>query len=75
VRGVQGVRARGGARCTLTPPDPQLKGAWYPGGFNPCAYQADNRFQNVPFKCNLRRYTVVYDVERQYGSKAGLYSR
>jgi hypothetical protein len=20
---------------TLTPPDPQLKGAWYPGGFNP----------------------------------------
>ena len=19
---------------TLTPPDPQLKGAWYPGGFN-----------------------------------------
>jgi hypothetical protein len=23
-------------RCTLTPPDPQLKGAWYPGGFKPC---------------------------------------
>jgi hypothetical protein len=23
----------------LTPPDPQLKGAWYPGGFNPCTYQ------------------------------------
>jgi hypothetical protein len=22
-------------RCALTPPDPQLKGAWYPGGFNP----------------------------------------
>jgi hypothetical protein len=23
-----------GGRCALTPPDPQLKGAWYPGGFN-----------------------------------------
>jgi hypothetical protein len=22
-------------RCTLSPPDPQLKGAWYPGGFQP----------------------------------------
>jgi hypothetical protein len=28
------LRAKVG-RCTLTPPDPQLKGAWYPGGFNP----------------------------------------
>jgi hypothetical protein len=26
-------------RCTLTPPDPQLKGAWYPGGFKPRTYQ------------------------------------
>ena len=26
-------------RCKLTPPDPQLKGAWYPGGFNPCTDQ------------------------------------
>jgi hypothetical protein len=34
----------------LTPPDPQLKGAWYPGGFNPGTYQVKNRFQNVPFK-------------------------
>jgi hypothetical protein len=39
--------------CTLTPPDPQLKGAWYPGGFNPCTYQVKNRFQNVPFKIQL----------------------
>ena len=31
-------------RCTLTFPDPQLKGAWYPGGFNPCTYRI------VPFK-------------------------
>jgi adenylate kinase len=27
--------AGGRGRCTLTPPDPYLKGAWYPGGFNP----------------------------------------
>ena len=26
---------RWGSRCALTPPDPQLKGAQYPGGFNP----------------------------------------
>jgi hypothetical protein len=31
----------------LTPPDPQLKGAWYPGGFNPCTYQVKNRFQSL----------------------------
>jgi hypothetical protein len=37
-------------RCTLTRPDPQLKGAWYPRGFNPCACQVKNRFQNVPFE-------------------------
>jgi hypothetical protein len=45
-------------RCTLTPPDPYLKGAWYPGGFKPCTYQVKNRFQifPAPFKCNLRRY-------------------
>jgi hypothetical protein len=43
----------------LTPPDPQLKGAWYPGGFNPCAYHVENRFQNVPFKMQLlRRYVA-----------------
>jgi hypothetical protein len=42
-------------RRTLTPPDPQLKGAWYPGGFNPCTYQVKNRFQNVLFKFNLHR--------------------
>jgi hypothetical protein len=28
-------KAATAGRCTLTPPDPQLKGAWYPGGFNP----------------------------------------
>jgi hypothetical protein len=43
-------------RCTLTPTDPQLKGAWYPGGFNPRTYQVKPRFQNVPFKFNLYRY-------------------
>jgi hypothetical protein len=48
--------SRWGGRCTLTPPDPQLKGAWFPGGFNPCVYRVRTRFQNVAFKCNLRRY-------------------
>ena len=42
----------------MTPPDPSLKGAWYPGGFNPCADQVKNRFQNVPFKCDVRRYAA-----------------
>jgi hypothetical protein len=27
--------AAAAGRRTLTPPDPQLKGAWYSGGFNP----------------------------------------
>jgi hypothetical protein len=46
-----------GRRCTLAPPDPQLKGAWYPGGFNPRTYQVKNRFQTLRTKCNLHRYT------------------
>jgi hypothetical protein len=46
-------------RCTLIPPDPQLKGAWYPGGFNPRTYRVKNRFQNVPFKRNLHHYAAV----------------
>ena len=35
-------------RRTLTPPDPQLKGAWSSKGFNPCTYQVKNRLQTVP---------------------------
>ena len=42
----------------MTPPDPQLKGAWYPGGFNPRTYRVKTRFQNVPVKCGLRRYVA-----------------
>jgi hypothetical protein len=34
-------------QCALTPPDPQLKGAWYPGGFKPCTYQVKTQFQNL----------------------------
>jgi hypothetical protein len=53
---VHGRHPRRGPRCTtLTPPDPQLKGAWNPGsfnGFNPYNYHVINRFQNVRFKCN-----------------------
>jgi hypothetical protein len=47
-----------GAVCALSPPDPQLKGAWYPGGFNPCPDRVKTRFQDVPFKTqrNVRRY-------------------
>jgi hypothetical protein len=40
-------------RCTLTPPDPQLKGAW----FQTLTLEYQSWFQNVPFKFNLRRYT------------------
>jgi hypothetical protein len=43
-------------RRALTSPDPQLKGAWYPGGFNPCTYQVKTRFQNVPFKRSSHCY-------------------
>jgi hypothetical protein len=55
---------RGGGRCTLTPPDPQLKGAWYPGGFNPCTYCVRNRFQSLPFTVNLHRYSEARGDER-----------
>jgi hypothetical protein len=51
-------------RCTLTPPDPQLKGARYPGGFNPCTYQVKKRFQNLLSMRNLHRYVVVCAVLR-----------
>jgi hypothetical protein len=49
-------------RCPLTPPDPYLKmkGAWYPGGFNPCTYQVNNRFQSFAFQMQLARYVVGY---------------
>jgi hypothetical protein len=48
-------------RRTLTPPDPQLKSAWYPGGFNPCTYQVKTRFPKCAFqkKCNVHRYVEV----------------
>jgi hypothetical protein len=52
----------------LTPPDPQLKGAWYPGGFNPCTYQVKSRFQTLLSKCNLHRYTAV-TYEHDYRGK------
>ena len=28
----------------------------------PIAYQVKNRFQSLPFKCNLQRYSAVGDV-------------
>jgi hypothetical protein len=30
-----GAHSVGRSECTLTPPDTQLKGTWYPGGFKP----------------------------------------
>ena len=36
-------------RRTLTPPDPQLKGARCPGGFNPCAYQVKKLVSKFAF--------------------------
>jgi hypothetical protein len=44
---------QGGAVHTLTPPDPQLKGARYPGGFNPCAYEVKTWFQSLLFRMQL----------------------
>jgi hypothetical protein len=38
---------------TLTPPDPQLKGAWYPGGFNPCDYQVKKLVSKFAFQMQL----------------------
>jgi hypothetical protein len=55
----------------LTPPDPQLKGAWYPAGFNPCTYQVKTRFQNSPFKCDVHRYDVV-DLVFKAGGASGV---
>jgi hypothetical protein len=46
----------------VTPPDSQMKGGWYPGGFNPCAYQVKTGFKTCRFKCNLRRYSADYIV-------------
>jgi hypothetical protein len=47
----------GGPRCTLTPPDPQLKGAWYPGGFNPCTYQVKKPVSKLCLSnATVRRY-------------------
>jgi hypothetical protein len=51
--------AVGPPRCTLTPPDPQQKGAWYPGGFNPRTYQVKNPVSKCAFQVhNLHRYTA-----------------
>jgi hypothetical protein len=56
---------------TLTPPDPYLKGARYPGGFNPCAYRVETRFQNVPFKwVNSLRYASVMGLFGSSSSSA-----
>jgi hypothetical protein len=60
----------------LTPPDPQLKGAWYPGGFNPRTYQVKTRFQSLLSKCNLCCYGVGFtDAGMEPGNDANKYGR
>jgi hypothetical protein len=46
-------------RCTLTPPDPQLKGAW----FQPLPLNINPGFKMCLSKCNLRHYNKVGGVE------------
>jgi hypothetical protein len=47
----------------LTPPDPWLKGAWYPGGFNPCTYQVKKPVSRFAFQVNnLRRYREAMEA-------------
>jgi hypothetical protein len=55
---------------TLTPPDPQLKGARCPGGFNPRAYQARNPVSKFAFKWgSLRRYDAGSNCRSCWGDK------
>jgi hypothetical protein len=50
---------------TLTPPDPQLKGARCPGGFNPRAFHAKTRFQSLGFQNAACR--CCYSLEQKPG--------
>jgi hypothetical protein len=44
---------------TLTPPDPQLKGAWFQTLHTS---SEKNRFQSLPFKFNLHRYSEAHKL-------------
>ena len=53
-------RGRGAAVCALTPPDPQLKGVWYPGGFKSLSLNINPGFKTCLSKwVNLCRYDTV----------------
>jgi hypothetical protein len=54
-------------RCTLTPPDPYLKGAWYPGGFKPLPLNINPGFKICLSKFNLRRYSSELRVLDSFG--------
>jgi hypothetical protein len=70
-QGDDAVHAAG--RCALTPPDPQLKGARYPGGFNPCTYHLEKTgFKILPFKFTLHRYNAVPAPRRGEADGGGL---
>jgi hypothetical protein len=53
-RDLKPENVRWGRCTTLTPPDPWLKGAWYPGGFKPRTYQVKTRFQNATRTATVR---------------------
>jgi hypothetical protein len=56
----------------LTPPDPNLKGAWYPGGFNRCTCRVENRFQGFAFlKRNSHRYAEGGGAHREAAEGGG----
>jgi hypothetical protein len=47
-------RVEAGPRCTLTPPDPQLKGARYPRWFQPVHLSSEKiGFKTCLSKCNF----------------------
>ena len=61
-------------RCTLSPPYPQLKGAWYPGGFKPLPLNINPGFKTCRFKCNLRRYSMGAMLAPGMAAMAGGYA-
>jgi phenylalanyl-tRNA synthetase alpha chain len=52
-----------GRGTALTPPDPQLKGAWYPGGFKPLPLNINSGFKMCRFKFSLHRYNAEPSME------------
>jgi hypothetical protein len=63
-----------GPRCALTPPDPQLKGAWRPDGFKPLPLNINPGFKTcLSNGSNLRRYKVDARVAAAAPPGRGVY--